>query len=129
LDWADIIIMNAAVADFRPESYTDEKLKKDKEQPIVKLERNPDILKAIGEKKRKDQTVIGFAAESSNLVENAVDKLIRKNLDYIIANRLNVFSRETHTGLIIDRDRNLTEIPEMDKESSAFYILEKIFKR
>ena len=129
LDWADIIIMNAAVADFRPESYTEEKLKKDKEQPIVKLERNPDILKAIGEKKRKDQTVIGFAAESSNLVENAVDKLIRKNLDYIIANRLNVFSRETHTGLIIDRDRNLTEIPEMDKESSAFYILEKIFKR
>jgi len=129
LDWADIIIMNAAVADFRPASYSGEKLKKEREQLTIELERNPDILKAIGEKKRKDQLVIGFAAESNNLMENAMEKLVRKNLDYIVVNHLDVFSRETHTGWIIDKEKNITEIPQMDKESSAFYILEKIFKR
>ncbi len=126
---ADVIIMNAAVADFRPESFSKEKLKKSVEKPIVYLKPNPDILKKLGEMKKEGQTLIGFAAESTDVIENAKDKLIRKNLDYIIANELNVFSKKIHKGWIIARTGNITEIPEMDKESSAFFILEKIFKR
>ncbi|SNZ03334.1 phosphopantothenoylcysteine decarboxylase / phosphopantothenate--cysteine ligase [Persephonella hydrogeniphila] len=126
---ADIVIMNAAVADFKPESYSTQKLKKSKENPVVNLKPNPDILKAVGEKRKKDQIIIGFAAESENIIENARGKLKSKNLDYIIANKLDVFSKDTHRGWIIDKNGNITEIPEMDKESSAFFILEKIFKR
>ncbi|MBK3331767.1 bifunctional phosphopantothenoylcysteine decarboxylase/phosphopantothenate--cysteine ligase CoaBC [Persephonella atlantica] len=126
---ADVIIMNAAVADFRPESFSREKLKKSKEKSVVHLKPNPDILKKLGEIKKKDQILIGFAAESTDVIENAKDKLIRKNLDYIIANELDVFSKKIHRGWIINRRGDITEIPEMDKESSAFLILEKIFKR
>lgn len=128
LDWADIIIMNAAVADFRPESYSKQKLKKSKENPVVKLVPNPDILKTVGEKKRKNQILIGFAAESENIIENAKDKLKRKNLDVIIANKLDVFSKDTHTGWIIFKDGFIKEIPPLDKEASAYFILENIFR-
>ncbi len=123
----DVIIMNAAVADFRPKTFSKEKLKKAKENPVVELEANPDILKTIGEKKRKDQILIGFAAESSNLVENAKDKLKRKNLDVIVGNLLDVFSKETHRGIILFKDGKMVEIPQMDKESSSLFILENIF--
>jgi len=129
LDNVDVVLMNAAVSDFRPANYSREKLKKDKESSVIKLVPNPDILKSIGERKRKDQTVIGFAAESQNIIENAFRKLTSKNLDYIIANRLDVFSKNNYSGWIIDRRKNISEIPEMDKEKAAFYILEKIFAR
>jgi phosphopantothenoylcysteine decarboxylase/phosphopantothenate--cysteine ligase len=125
----DVVIMNAAVADFRPESYSEEKLKKDKESNIIKLVQNPDILREIGKRRKENQVVIGFAAESRDIIQNATDKLKRKNLDFIVVNKLDVFGRDTHKGWIIDRKGDITEIPEMDKESSAFFILEKIFKR
>lgn len=124
----DIIIMNSAVADFKPKTYSKQKLKKAKEKPIVELESNPDILKTIGEKKSKNQVLIGFAAESENLVENALNKLKRKNLDVIVANKLNVFSSREHTGIIIFKNREKIEIPPMDKESSALFILKNVFK-
>ena len=126
---ADIVIMNSAVADFRPESYSGEKLKKSIEKPVIKLVSNPDILKELGEKKRKDQILIGFAAESQDIIKNAEEKIRRKNLDYIIANKVDVFSKETHEGWIISKKGEIIQIPKMDKESSAFFILEKIFKR
>ncbi len=126
---ADVVIMNAAVADFKPESFSREKLKKSKEKTTIRLKPNPDILKKLGEMKKEGQILIGFAAESTEVIENAKDKLIRKNLDYIIANKLDVFSKKIHKGWIIDKKGNITQIPEMDKESSAFFILEKIFKR
>ncbi|RMA97565.1 bifunctional phosphopantothenoylcysteine decarboxylase/phosphopantothenate--cysteine ligase CoaBC [Hydrogenothermus marinus] len=124
----DIIIMNSAVADFKPKTYSKQKLKKAKEKPIVELESNPDILKTIGEKKSKNQVLIGFAAESENILENAIDKLQRKNLDVIVANKLNVFSSREHTGIIIFKNREKIEIPPMDKESSALFILKNVFK-
>ncbi|MDQ7056123.1 MAG: bifunctional phosphopantothenoylcysteine decarboxylase/phosphopantothenate--cysteine ligase CoaBC [Persephonella sp.] len=125
----DVIIMNAAVADFRPESFSREKLKKSREKTVIHLKPNPDILKKLGEIKKEGQILIGFAAESTDIIENAKEKLFRKNLDYIIANKLDVFSKDIHRGWIIDREGDITEIPKMDKESSAFFILEKIFKR
>ncbi len=128
VDNADIIIMNAAVADFKPKSYSKEKLKKSKENPVVELEPNPDILKTVGERKRKNQILIGFAAESQNLIENARDKLVRKNLDVIVGNLLDVFSKGIHKGILIFKDGKMVEIPEMDKESSSLFIIETVIK-
>ncbi|WP_457641092.1 bifunctional phosphopantothenoylcysteine decarboxylase/phosphopantothenate--cysteine ligase CoaBC [Persephonella sp.] len=125
---ADIIIMNAAVADFRPKEYSSQKLKKSKEHPVVELEPNPDILLEIGKRKRSDQIVIGFAAESENLIENAKNKLKRKNLDVIVANLLEVFSKDRHKGIIIFSSEEILEIPELSKEESAYFILKSIFK-
>ncbi len=127
IDKVDIIIMNAAVADFRPKEYSSSKLKKTEESGTVRLEKNPDILYEIGRRKRDNQIIIGFAAESESLIENAKDKLVRKNLDVIVANRLDVFSRDTHEGYIIFKDGDTVKIPKLDKESSAIFILEKIF--
>ncbi len=122
----DIIIMNAAVADFRPKMYSNKKLKKKEETGFIELERNPDILEELGRRK-KSQILIGFAAESENLIENAKDKLKRKNLDIVIANKLDVFSKEIHEGYIIFKDGKVIEIPSLDKESSALFILKSIF--
>ncbi len=125
---SDVIIMNAAVADFKPKDFSSEKLKKSKEKPVVELEPNPDILKFLGKNKKENQILIGFAAESQNLVENAKDKLKRKNLDVIVANLVDVFSKKEHKGLIIFKNGNSIEIPPMEKEQSALFILNKIFK-
>lgn len=125
---SDVIIMNAAVADFKPKDFSSEKLKKSKEKPVVELEPNPDILKFLGENKKENQILIGFAAESQNLVENAKDKLKRKNLDVIVANLVDVFSKKEHKGLIIFKNGNSIEIPPMEKEQSALFILNEIFK-
>ncbi len=122
----DLIIMNSAVADFRPKSFSSQKLKKSKESPVVELEPNPDILKFLGENKKENQILIGFAAESENLEENAKDKLRRKNLDVIVGNQLDVFSKEKHKGIILFKDNKKIEIPEMDKEESAYFILKNI---
>ncbi len=123
---SDIVIMNAAVADFKPKSYSSQKLKKSKENPIVELEPNPDILKFLGKNKEENQILIGFAAESEDLIENAKDKLKRKNLDVIVANKLDVFSKGKHKGIIIFKDGKQLEIPEMAKEESAYFILKSI---
>jgi len=124
----DIIIMNSAVADFRPKHYSSSKLKKDKEKNVIELVSNPDILKFLGENKKENQVLIGFAAESENLIENALGKLKRKNLDYIIANKLDVFSKDTHAGVIISKTEEIIEIPNLTKEKSAYFILKSIFQ-
>ncbi len=126
---ADIIIMNSAVADFRPKSYSSSKLKKDKENNIIELVPNPDILKFLGENKKENQTLIGFAAESDNLIENAISKLKRKNLDCIVANELSVFSKDTHKGYIIFKNQEKIEIPQTTKENSAYFILKIISEK
>jgi len=124
----DIIIMNSAVADFRPKNYSERKLKKHKEKNIVELERNPDILKKLGEIKKNNQILVGFSAESENLKDNALDKLKRKNLDMIVANPLDVFSKDSHKGIILFKDGSIIEIEPMSKEKSAMFILENVIK-
>ena len=125
---ADLIIMNSAVADFRPKNFSKEKLKKASEKPVVELEKNPDILKELGKLKKSNQILVGFAAESQNLRENAMDKLKRKNLDMIVANPLEVFSKGEHKGLIITKDGKEMEIKPTTKEISAKSILDFIIK-
>ena len=126
---ADIIIMNSAVADFRPKEFSTSKLKKNNEKSIVELERNPDILKALGEKKKDNQILVGFAAESDNILENARGKLERKNLDMIVANPLDVFSQSHHKGFILYKDGEKVDIPPSTKEKSALFILEQLVKK
>ncbi|MDM7274215.1 bifunctional phosphopantothenoylcysteine decarboxylase/phosphopantothenate--cysteine ligase CoaBC [Sulfurihydrogenibium azorense] len=123
----DIIIMNAAVADFRPQEYSSQKLKKDKENPVIQLQPNPDILKFLGENKRENQILVGFAAESDNLYQNAVDKLKGKNLDFIVANPVKVFSQDFYEGMLINKSLNTVNISAKNKENAAFEILKIIF--
>lgn len=82
----DILIMAAAVADYKPKKYFSSKIKKSNGHMSIELEKNPDILEQISEYKRQNQVFVGFAAESDNLKENALKKLKDKNLDMIVAN-------------------------------------------
>lgn len=94
-DTADIIVKSAAVADYKPLEYSNKKIKKNSDNLNIELIKDRDIIKTLGEKKTK-QIIIGFAAESHDLIENAQDKLNRKNLDYIVAN--NILSEDTGFG-------------------------------
>ena len=84
----DIIIKSAAVADYRPKNYSDEKIKKKDNELYIELEKTDDILKYLGENKKKGQILIGFSMETNNMIENSKNKLVKKNLDMIVANNL-----------------------------------------
>jgi len=103
-DWADIIIMAAAVADYQPAAFSKNKIKKNKPQFDLLLERTPDILAELGRKKRKGQILVGFALETENLVENAKEKLQEKNLDLIIANDEKTPGAESASFIFISKD-------------------------
>ena len=105
---ADIVIMSAAVADYRPKSIANDKIKKDDSELSLVLEKTTDVLKALGEKKRPGQLLVGFALETSNEKENAKQKIKRKNLDFIVLNSLRDpgagFAGDQNKITIIDRD-------------------------
>lgn len=128
-EWADIVIMAAAVADYRPESVADQKIKKNDEVLTLKLVRNPDILERLG-KIKNNKVLIGFAAETEDLDDNAKKKIIKKNLDMIVANDVTKegagFEIDTNIISIIDRDGNITRYPLMSKFQAADIILDKI---
>ena len=109
----DIIIQSAAPADYRPVERAEQKIKKEKGQPLhLILEENEDIAAAVGRNKRKGQILVGFAAETENLLDNASGKLHRKNLDMIVANDV------TRPGAGFDVDTNIvTLITENHQES------------
>ncbi|MDQ0148890.1 bifunctional phosphopantothenoylcysteine decarboxylase/phosphopantothenate--cysteine ligase CoaBC [Eubacterium multiforme] len=119
---SDIVVKSAAVADYKPKEYSSEKIKKGEGNLNIELTRDVDILKELGEKKEK-QVLVGFAAESSNLIENAKGKLSRKNLDYIIAN--DITSKETGFGsdqnkvFVISKEGSVKELDIMSKREVA----------
>jgi len=126
---SDMIIMAAAVADFKPKNVKNEKIKKlEKEGLIIELERTPDILKSLGKNKRKDQILIGFAAETQNLAENALEKLKKKNLDMIVANDVTCegagFGSDTNIVTIYDKRGNQKEFPLLSKFEISNKILD-----
>jgi phosphopantothenoylcysteine decarboxylase/phosphopantothenate--cysteine ligase len=108
---ADIGIFAAAVADYRPAEMMPQKIKKNDEEMVLRLVKNPDVLQWAGANKRADQYLMGFALETNDAVENARGKLQRKNLDFIVVNTLEVkgagFGGETNQISIIDRNNNL----------------------
>jgi phosphopantothenoylcysteine decarboxylase/phosphopantothenate--cysteine ligase len=98
---ADIIIMSAAVSDFRPKDIHPHKVKKDKAEQIIAFERTTDILQWLGENKRDGQIIIGFAMETEDVITQAVEKRERKKADWIIANSIN----ESGTGFAADTNK------------------------
>lgn len=126
---ADFIIKSAAVADYTPETVADEKIKKQEEDMSISLIRTADILKYVGEHRKPNQVVCGFAMETRDLLENAVKKLRNKNADMIVANNLKVtgagFGTDTNVVTLIKRD-GTRELPLLTKEEVAKVILDEM---
>ncbi|QJA09229.1 bifunctional phosphopantothenoylcysteine decarboxylase/phosphopantothenate--cysteine ligase CoaBC [Romboutsia sp. CE17] len=129
LDENDVIIKSAAVADYKPKDYCDKKIKKSDDDLVIKLDRNKDIAYEIG-KVKKDKILVGFAAETNDLIENAKNKINKKNLDFIVANDLTKegagFGVDTNIVKIIDKDGAIEEYPIMKKNEVANVILDKV---
>ncbi len=129
LDENDVIIKSAAVADYKPKDYCDKKIKKSDDDLVIKLDRNKDIAYEIG-KVKKDKILVGFAAETNDLIENAKNKINKKNLDFIVANDLTKegagFGVDTNIVKIIDKDGAIEEYPIMKKNELANVILDKV---
>ena len=121
----DIFIATAAVADYRPKDISDIKIKKKDGDLIIELQRNPDILLEMG-KIKTHQRLIGFCAESVDLLENAKGKLQRKNLDFIVANSVSYFAKEENKVFLVDKNGGIEELPEMKKELLAEILVEKL---
>lgn len=126
---ADVVIKAAAVADYTPVSVAAEKTKKTKSRWVLELQPTEDILHELGRRK-KNQLLVGFAAESENLVENAQDKLRRKNLDLIVANDISQtesgFEVDHNQVVLIDRYGQAEELPLLLKSQVAKRILDKV---
>ena len=121
----DIFIACAAVADYRPKEYKKEKIKKSDSDFVIELVRNPDILLEMSKKKEK-QLLVGFAAETNNIKENALKKLEKKNLDIIVANNASVMGSDENVIEIIKKDRTSVEISQKSKIELAYDILREV---
>ena len=128
-DETDIVIMAAAPADYRPREFTPYKIKKTTDTLTLPLDRNPDIAQALGEKKTH-QTLVCFAAETDDLLENAKKKLIRKNCDLIVANDILEegagFQSDTNIVTLLDRHNTCEQLPRASKRNIADAILTKV---
>lgn len=126
---SDIIIKAAAVADYSPLEYSKQKIKKTGDEIVLHLNKNVDILKELG-KQKGNKILIGFAAESENIVVNAKEKVEKKNLDFIIANDITSddsgFKSDDNKACIIDRNGNIINLPKMSKTKLAHIILDNI---
>ena len=126
---ADAVIMSAAVADYRPKTVAKEKIKKSDDELVLHLERNPDILYGLGQHKER-QILVGFAAETCNVEEYAKKKLVKKNLDFIVANDVSAsdagFAVDNNRVQIYTRDGGCEKYPLMSKQELAGIILNKI---
>ena len=128
-DDADIIIKAAAVADYRPKTVAANKIKKTDDDFVIELERNPDILKELGSLKKPNQVLVGFAAETQNLLQYAQSKLEKKNLDFIVANDVSKpgagFQGDTNIIKILSRDGSIEELPLMTKRELSAIIMDR----
>ena len=129
---ADIIVMAAAVADYRPKQYSTSKVKKSDGDMCIELERTEDILLTLGRNKKPGQLLVGFAAETDDLLKNAQGKLERKNLDFIAANIVGVpgrgFAADTNAVTLIGRDGSKTEFSLQSKKVLAGALLDHLLK-
>lgn len=127
---ADYIVMCAAVADYRPAKAAELKLKKKTDAMVLELEPTEDVLLSLGKAKREGQVLIGFAAETNSIEEYALDKLKRKNLDWIAANRVGVpgegFESETNAVVLFSRQGGKYVLPLDSKDRIAERILMRI---
>jgi len=126
----DVIVMAAAVADFRPATVADGKLKKRDGTPQILLEPTPDILAGLGARKRNGQVLVGFAAETDDLVANATAKLVAKRLDLLVANDVAKpgvgFEHDTNAVTLLRPDAEPVEIDLADKRDVARAVIDAI---
>lgn len=131
----DIIVGAAAVGDFRIKTRAEQKMKKTdnaSEELVLTLVGTPDILKTLGKNKKPRQIMVGFAAETENILENAKKKVESKNLDFIVANDVTMegagFSSDTNIVTFISRNGEIESLPKMSKQDVAAAILDKVVK-
>ncbi|WP_017380810.1 bifunctional phosphopantothenoylcysteine decarboxylase/phosphopantothenate--cysteine ligase CoaBC [Paenisporosarcina sp. TG-14] len=128
-DHADIVVKTAAVADYRPKTIHDQKMKKQAGDATLELERTIDILMTLGQRKTK-QLVVGFAAETNNIEVYAKDKLSKKNADYIVANDVTQadsgFGTDTNTVVLIGKENYVQYFDNMTKKQLAIQLFETI---
>lgn len=127
---SDISILSAAVADYRPKEPANQKIKKDSHEFTLELIKTPDILATLGKQKKTGQILLGFALETNNELENAIKKLEKKNLDFIVLNSLNdlggAFKNDQNKITIIDRNKNQENFELKPKKEVAKDICKKI---
>ena len=127
---ADVVVMAAAVADFRPVASSPNKIKKDAGVPEIVLEPTPDILAGLGRSKRHGQVLVGFAAETDDLIANADAKLRRKNLDLMVANDVSAagvgFQHDTNAVCLMRPDAPMVSIGLTDKHAVARAVLDAV---
>ena len=128
----DFIIKAAAVSDYTPVQVFDKKVKKQDGNLTIEFQRTQDILKYVGDNKNENQKVIGFAAETNNLIEYAKEKIVKKNLDYIVANDISkkdiAFGSDDNEVYIIDKHDNIKKIDKSNKNNIARAIIDEISK-
>lgn len=131
-EWADIVIKSAAVADYKPKEYSKEKIKKGEGDLNICLTRDNDILKSLGDIKTH-QVLVGFAAESNDVLKNAEKKLKNKNLDFIVANDITSsdtgFGSEDNKVVIISKNNEKLELEKMSKKEVASNIFDMILEK
>jgi phosphopantothenoylcysteine decarboxylase/phosphopantothenate--cysteine ligase len=130
-DRMDVVIKAAAVADYRPSQSAEQKIKKTVNDISINLVKNPDILSELGKLKSKPgRVLVGFAAETENVLDNAMEKMIRKNLDMIVVNDVTRkdagFDVDTNRVNFIYKDGSNEELPLLTKEEVANHLLDKI---
>ncbi len=131
-DSVDAVIMSAAVSDYRVKNVAAQKIKKDNETLTLELVKNPDILKELGQRK-KNQLLVGFAAETQNVIEYAKNKIVEKNLDFIVANDVSKegagFAVDTNIASIITRAGEIENFTKMPKSELAEEIVLRVAER
>lgn len=128
----DVVIQAAAPADFTPETVADQKIKKQGNEPLViRLTQTPDVAAAVGKTKKEGQTLVGFAAETNDVLQNAQKKLAKKNLDLIVANDVTApgagFDVDTNIVTFVTQD-GLEKLPKMKKAEVADTLLDRILR-
>ena len=127
---ADLIIMVAAVADYTPVNFAKDKIKKKQSIFSIKLKKTEDILATLGKNKKKGQILVGFAAETSDLIKNAESKLEKKNLDWIVANKVGKkdrgFTSDNNAATLLSKDGKRLSFPLQSKTSLAKKILKVV---
>ena len=128
----DTVFMTAAVGDFKVKNASEQKIKKTDGQGVtLELEQNPDILKYLAENKKENQTVVGFCAESENLIQNAKEKIAKKGCDYLVANDISRkdigFNSDENEVYILNKDLNQYKIDKASKKEVAQRILEFVY--
>jgi phosphopantothenoylcysteine decarboxylase/phosphopantothenate--cysteine ligase len=127
---ADVVVMAAAVADFRPKAVAAQKIKKGDGVPEVVLEPTVDILGALARTKRADQIVVGFAAETERVQEHAAAKLAAKRVDLMVANDVSApdagFEVDTNRAVLLDADGGVEETPLATKAALADLVLDRV---